>query len=85
MLFIGTLDAILTLIIVIRQNLDHDAGTTGHILTDCRLEDYSVPDLEFWRHHSSLPCERGLIRTWIPQLATAEITLAVLMRSFAVA
>jgi signal transduction histidine kinase len=47
-LFISALDAILALTVAIRENLGHNADTAWHILVDGLLEDYSVPDFEFW-------------------------------------
>jgi hypothetical protein len=44
-LFISAFDTILALTVAIGENLGHNADTTRHILTDCWLEDYSVPDL----------------------------------------
>jgi|SRR5215813_14185904 len=55
MLFASTPDAILAFTVAIRENPGHDADATRYILTSGLLEDYSVPDLEFWGHPLALP------------------------------
>ncbi len=50
MQFVGALDAILTLTIVIRENLNHLIDTAWRISNDGRFESDNVPDLEFWGH-----------------------------------
>jgi hypothetical protein len=54
MRFVGALDAILTLPIVIGENLYHFIEAAGYILTDCRLDEHRVPDLEFCGHRFRL-------------------------------
>src|SRR5262249_15267435 len=55
MLFASTLDAILAFTVSVGENPGHDADATRYILTSGLLEDYSVPDLEFWGHPLALP------------------------------